>query len=58
MAYAGTSHFVVSNVTHFVCTFRLLAHAKLESVKSKEEAEQRWFKKKSWLPFTWWVGNF
>ncbi|KAJ0034329.1 hypothetical protein Pint_24264 [Pistacia integerrima] len=53
MVYVGNIHFVVSNVTHFVCTFRLLAHAKLESVKSKEEAEQRRRKKKSWFPFTW-----
>ncbi|XP_044499300.1 uncharacterized protein LOC123220770 isoform X3 [Mangifera indica] len=36
-----------------ILLWRLLAHAKLESVKSKEEAEQRWFKKKSWFPFTW-----
>uniref|UniRef100_A0A2C9W9H6 Uncharacterized protein n=1 Tax=Manihot esculenta TaxID=3983 RepID=A0A2C9W9H6_MANES len=36
--------------------FRLLAHAKVESVKSKEAAEQRRLKKKSWFPFRWFVG--
>ncbi|KAL8204291.1 hypothetical protein R6Q57_009914 [Mikania cordata] len=30
-----------------------LAHAKVESVKSKEEAEQRMLKKKSWFSLGW-----
>lgn len=34
-------------------SFRLLAHAKVESVKSKEAAEQKRLKKKSWFSFGW-----
>ncbi|ESR32528.1 hypothetical protein CICLE_v10004114mg [Citrus x clementina] len=36
-----------------IILWRLLAHAKVESVKLKEAAEQRQLKKKSWFPFTW-----
>lgn len=32
---------------------RLLAHAKVESVKSKEAAEQRKLKKGGWFSFKW-----
>ncbi|KAH9766383.1 C2 domain-containing protein [Citrus sinensis] len=35
-----------------IILWRLLAHAKVESVKLKEAAEQRQLKKKSWFPFT------
>ncbi|CAL5340340.1 unnamed protein product [Camellia sinensis] len=35
---------------HHICFF---AHAKVESVKSKEAAEQRMLKKKGWFPFRW-----
>ena len=38
-------------------SFRLLAHAKVESVKTKEAAEQRRLKKKSWFSFGWLVGT-
>lgn len=34
-------------------SLRLLAHAKVESVKSKEAAEQRMLQKKSWFSFRW-----
>ncbi|KAL7205858.1 hypothetical protein ACSBR2_018723 [Camellia fascicularis] len=45
---------------HHIClhsTFRprFLAHAKVESVKSKEAAEQRMLKKKGWFPFRWYT---
>ena len=33
----------------------LLIHAKVESAKSKEAAEQRRLKKKGWLSFRWFV---
>ncbi|ONI27903.1 hypothetical protein PRUPE_1G110200 [Prunus persica] len=36
-----------------ILLWRLLAHAKVESVKSKEAAEQRSFQKKSWFSFMW-----
>lgn len=36
---------------------RLLAHAKVESVKSKEAAEQKRLKRRSWLSFRWFVGT-
>ncbi|XP_010524589.1 PREDICTED: uncharacterized protein LOC104802610 [Tarenaya hassleriana] len=36
-----------------ILLWRLLAHAKLESVKSKEAAEQRRLKKASWFSFRW-----
>ncbi|GMP92955.1 hypothetical protein CsSME_00042986 [Camellia sinensis var. sinensis] len=35
--------------------WRFLAHAKVESVKSKEAAEQRMLKKKGWFPFRWYT---
>lgn len=38
-----------------LCYVRFLAHAKVESVKSKEEAEHRMSKKGSWFPFRWFV---
>lgn len=37
--------------------YRLLAHAKVESAKLKEAAEQRRLKKRSWLSFSWYVGT-
>ncbi|KAK8704101.1 hypothetical protein V6N13_047734 [Hibiscus sabdariffa] len=36
-----------------ILLWRLLAHAKVESVKSKEAAEQRRLNKKSWFTLTW-----
>ncbi|XP_024982723.1 uncharacterized protein LOC112519038 isoform X5 [Cynara cardunculus var. scolymus] len=36
-----------------ILLWRFLAHAKVESVKSKEEAEQRMLKKNSWFSFGW-----
>ncbi|KAE9601533.1 putative vacuolar protein sorting-associated protein [Lupinus albus] len=36
-----------------ILLWRLLAHAKVESVKSKVAAEERRIKKKSWFSFTW-----
>ncbi|PRQ39555.1 putative vacuolar protein sorting-associated protein [Rosa chinensis] len=36
-----------------ILLWRLLAHAKVESVKSKEAAEQRMLQKKSWFSFRW-----
>ncbi|KAL7618287.1 hypothetical protein Lser_V15G01600 [Lactuca serriola] len=36
-----------------ILLWRFLAHAKVESVKSKEEAEQRMKKKDSWFSFGW-----
>lgn len=36
-----------------ILLWRLLAHAKVESVKSKEAAEQRSFQKKGWFSFMW-----
>ncbi|KAL5541456.1 hypothetical protein UlMin_009166 [Ulmus minor] len=36
-----------------ILLWRLLAHAKVETLKSKEEAEQRRLKKKGWLSFRW-----
>ncbi|KAI4344734.1 hypothetical protein L6164_011925 [Bauhinia variegata] len=36
-----------------ILLWRLLAHAKVESVKSKEAAEQRRLRKRSWFPFRW-----
>ncbi|XP_050216889.1 uncharacterized protein LOC126667840 isoform X2 [Mercurialis annua] len=36
-----------------VLLWRLLAHAKVESVKTKEAAEQRRLKKNSWFSFSW-----
>lgn len=36
--------------------YRLLAHAKAESVKSKVAAEERKLKNKSWFSFRWYVG--
>ncbi|KAD5802908.1 hypothetical protein E3N88_14268 [Mikania micrantha] len=36
-----------------ILLWRFLAHAKVESVKSKEEAEQRMLKKKSWFSLGW-----
>ncbi|XP_062108869.1 uncharacterized protein LOC133819601 isoform X1 [Humulus lupulus] len=36
-----------------ILLWRLLAHAKVESAKSKEAAEQRRLKKKGWLSFRW-----
>lgn len=45
----------------FVCVpiffgiYRLLAHAKIESVKSKVAAEERKIKKKSWFSFGWYA---
>ncbi|KAG8658937.1 uncharacterized protein LOC110610326 isoform X2 [Manihot esculenta] len=40
-----------------ILLWRLLAHAKVESVKSKEAAEQRRLKKKSWFPFRWYADS-
>lgn len=37
---------------------RFLAHAKVESLKSKEAAEQRMLKKRSWFSFRWFVINY
>ncbi|XP_071698618.1 uncharacterized protein [Rutidosis leptorrhynchoides] len=36
-----------------ILLWRFLAHAKVESVKSKEEAEQRMLKKNSWFSIGW-----
>ncbi|XP_019418850.1 PREDICTED: uncharacterized protein LOC109329610 isoform X2 [Lupinus angustifolius] len=36
-----------------ILLWRLLAHAKIESVKSKVAAEERRIKKKSWFSFSW-----
>ncbi|KAK7291737.1 hypothetical protein RIF29_07114 [Crotalaria pallida] len=36
-----------------ILLWRLLAHAKVESVKSKVAAEERRIKKKSWFSFSW-----
>ncbi|XP_074383059.1 uncharacterized protein LOC141724723 isoform X2 [Apium graveolens] len=36
-----------------ILLWRFLAHAKAESVRSKEEAERRMLKTKSWFSFTW-----
>lgn len=36
-----------------ILLWRLLAHAKVETVKSKEAAEQRRLKNKSWFSFNW-----
>ncbi|KAF3970469.1 hypothetical protein CMV_005848 [Castanea mollissima] len=36
-----------------ILLWRLLAHAKVESVKSKEAAEQRRLKRRSWFSFRW-----
>ncbi|KAK7348007.1 hypothetical protein VNO80_22555 [Phaseolus coccineus] len=36
-----------------ILLWRLLAHAKVESVKSKVAAEERKIKKKSWFSFSW-----
>ncbi|XP_031738035.1 uncharacterized protein LOC101213129 isoform X1 [Cucumis sativus] len=36
-----------------ILLWRLLAHAKIESVKSKEAAEQKRLKKSSWFSFRW-----
>ncbi|KAH6816807.1 calcium-dependent lipid-binding family protein [Perilla frutescens var. frutescens] len=36
-----------------ILLWRFLAHAKVESVKSKEAAEQRMLKKRSWFPVRW-----
>ncbi|XAR56953.1 hypothetical protein NMG60_11024930 [Bertholletia excelsa] len=36
-----------------ILLWRLLAHAKVESVKSKEAAEQRLLRNKSWFSFRW-----
>lgn len=36
-----------------ILLWRLLAHAKVESVKSKEAAERRRLQKKSWFSFRW-----
>ncbi|KAK2971031.1 hypothetical protein RJ640_025805, partial [Escallonia rubra] len=36
-----------------ILLWRFLAHAKVESVKSKEAAEQRVLKKRSWFSFRW-----
>lgn len=38
-----------------VLLWRLLAHAKIESVKSKVAAEERKIKKKSWFSFGWYT---
>lgn len=37
---------------------RLLAHAKVESVRSKEAAKQRSHRKRSWFSFKWFVGSY
>ncbi|CAI9119065.1 OLC1v1020728C1 [Oldenlandia corymbosa var. corymbosa] len=36
-----------------ILLWRLLAHAKVESAKSKEAAEQKMLRKKSWFSFKW-----
>lgn len=36
-----------------ILLWRFLAHAKVESLKSKEAAEQRMLKKRSWFSFRW-----
>ncbi|XP_071939359.1 uncharacterized protein [Coffea arabica] len=36
-----------------ILLWRLLAHAKVESVKSKEAAEQKMLRKRSWFSFRW-----
>nr|GLL48492.1 uncharacterized protein LOC109169879 [Ipomoea trifida] len=36
-----------------ILLWRFLAHAKVESVKSKEAAEQRHLRNRSWFSFTW-----
>ncbi|KAK4730781.1 hypothetical protein R3W88_023769 [Solanum pinnatisectum] len=36
-----------------ILLWRFLAHAKVESLKSKEAAEQRMLRKRSWFSFTW-----
>ncbi|KAG8370579.1 hypothetical protein BUALT_Bualt14G0131800 [Buddleja alternifolia] len=36
-----------------ILLWRFIAHAKVESVKSKEAAEQRMLKKRSWFSLTW-----
>ncbi|CAK9187593.1 unnamed protein product [Ilex paraguariensis] len=36
-----------------ILLWRFIAHAKVESVKSKEAAEQRLLKKRSWFSFPW-----
>ncbi|KAA8527969.1 hypothetical protein F0562_035162 [Nyssa sinensis] len=36
-----------------ILLWRFLAHAKVESVKSKEAAEQRMLRKRSWFSFQW-----
>ncbi|KAH0635119.1 hypothetical protein KY284_037905 [Solanum tuberosum] len=36
-----------------ILLWRFLAHAKVESLKSKEAAEQRLLRKRSWFSFTW-----
>uniref|UniRef100_A0A175YPS3 Uncharacterized protein n=1 Tax=Daucus carota subsp. sativus TaxID=79200 RepID=A0A175YPS3_DAUCS len=36
-----------------ILLWRFLAHAKIESVRSKEEADQRMIKKKGWFSYTW-----
>lgn len=40
-----------------ILLWRFLAHAKVETVKSKEEAEQRMLKKNSWFSFGWRSGS-
>lgn len=45
-----------SNVRHFpfpLGSIRLLAHAKVKSVKSKQAAERRRLQKKSWFSLGW-----
>lgn len=42
---------------HLCALFRLLAHAKTESLKTKEAAEQRRLKKKGWFSFGWLVAT-
>lgn len=37
------------------CLFRLLAHAKVESAKSKEASEKKRQRRKSWFSFSWFV---
>lgn len=41
---------------HVCVSYRLLAHAKVESAKLKEAAEQRRLKRRTWLSFRWFVG--
>ena len=52
----GNPYLCAANI--FVsCVVRLLAHARVESVKSKEAAEQRRMKKSGWFPFRWYLAT-